>query len=155
MKKRLKTLLLDNTKRDVAFQGKQLSSYFNIKVSAETWSSLPCWIYHYRPKDSCNDDYIGETARQISERVIDRSGRDKNYILKEQIEKEQPWPRYENFKIIGNGFRNNTNKGKLSEALWVNNPRLSLIKQYKSIPLKFFMLLLSFYCLFTCSKLVF
>ena len=31
MKKRLKTLLPDNVKTDIAFQGKQLSSCFNIK----------------------------------------------------------------------------------------------------------------------------
>ena len=41
-------------------------------------------------EESCNDDYVGETARCISERVLDHSGRDKNHILKHQIEKEHP-----------------------------------------------------------------
>ena len=37
------------------------------------------------PEESCSDDYVGETARCISEKVIDHGGRDKNYhVLKHQ-----------------------------------------------------------------------
>ena len=40
-------------------------------------------------EESCNDDYVSETARHISKRVLDHSGRDRNsHILKYQIEKE-------------------------------------------------------------------
>ena len=70
-------------------------------------------------------------SRRISKRVIDNSGRDKNsYILKHQIEKQHPCPQYEIFKnkIFGSGFRNNTKKRKLSEALWINTLRPSLNK---------------------------
>ena len=84
-------------------------------------------------------DYVGKTARRISERLLDHSGRDKNsHILKHQIEKEHPCPQYKNFKVISSGFRNNTEKRNLSEALWINTLRPSLNKQEKSIPLKLF-----------------
>ena len=40
------------------------------------------------PQKSCNDDYVGETPRRTSERVIDHGGRNKNsHILKHQNEK--------------------------------------------------------------------
>ena len=140
MKKRLKTLLPDNVETDVAFQGNQLSSCFNIKDKTK-FPHKHDLVYHAKcAEESCNDDYVGETARRISERVLDHSGRDKNsHILKHQIGKEHPCPQYENIKIISSGFRNNTKKRKLSEALWISTLRPSLNKQEKqdkSIPLK-------------------
>ena len=69
----------------------------------------------------------------------DHSGRDKNsHISKHQVEKEHPCPQYKDFKVISSGFRNNTKKRKLSEALWINTLRPSLNKQEKCIPLKLF-----------------
>ena len=97
-------------------------------------------VYHAKcAEESCNDDYVDETARRIPERVFDHSGRDKNsHSLKHQIEKEQPCPQYNNFNVISSGFGNNTKKRKLSVASWINTFRLSLNKQKKSIPLKLF-----------------
>ena len=98
MKKILKTLLPDNVKTDEAFQGKQLSSYFNIKDKTK-FPHKHDLVYHADfSEESYNADYVGETARRISERVIDHSGRDKNsHFLKHQIEKEHSCPQYENF----------------------------------------------------------
>ena len=54
----------------------------------------------------------------MPERLIDHSGRDENsHISKHRIRKENPFPQYENFKIISSGFRNNNKKRRLSEAL--------------------------------------
>ena len=40
-------------------------------------------------KKTCREEYIGETGRVLSERVIDYSGRDKNsHVLKHCIKKE-------------------------------------------------------------------
>ena len=70
---------------------------------------------------------------------IDHGGGDKTaHILKQQIEKEHPCPQHENYKIISSGFRNNTKKRKLSEALLINTLRPSLNNQKKPISLKFF-----------------
>ena len=82
---------------------------------------------------------VSEMTRRISERVLDHSGRDKiSHILEHQIEKEHPSLQYDNFKIISSGFCDNTNKRKLSEALWINTLRPSLNKQMKFTPLKLF-----------------
>ena len=136
--------LLDNVKTEVAFQGKQLRSGFNIKDKIK-FPHIQDLVFHTEcPGESCNDDYVGETTRCTSERMIDYSGRDKN-ILKHHIEKEyenfriwESCPQYENFKIISHGFRNNTKKKKLSEALWIKTLRPTLNKHEKSISLKLF-----------------
>ena len=137
MKKRLKTLLPDHVKTDVAFQGKQLSSCFNVKDKTK-FPHKHDLVYHAKQVEKSSND-VGETPRLISERVLDHSGRDKSsHILKDQIEKEHPCPQYDNFKIISSGLCNNTKKKKLSEALWINTYRPSLNKQEKSIPLILF-----------------
>ena len=67
MKKGLKTLLPDDIKTDVAFQGKQLSSCFNIKDKTK-FPHKHDLVYHANcAEESCTDDYVGETARCISE----------------------------------------------------------------------------------------
>ena len=67
----MKTLLPDNIKTDVAFQGKQLSSCFNIKDKTK-FPHNDGLVYHVEcPEQSCIDDYIGEAARRIFKRVID------------------------------------------------------------------------------------
>ena len=58
MRKRLKTLLPDNVKTDVAFQGKQLSSCFNIKDKTK-FPHKHDLVYHAKcAEESCNDDYV-------------------------------------------------------------------------------------------------
>ena len=76
-------------------------------------------VYHAKYADeSCNDEYVGETTKHISERVLDHSERDQNsHVIKHQTEKEHSCPQYGNFKVISSGFRNNTKKRKLSGAL--------------------------------------
>ena len=139
MRKRLIILLADNVKTDVAFQGNQLSFFFNIKIKTK-FPHKHDFVYHTKcAEKNCNDDYVDETARHYSEKVLDHSGRDKkSHILKHQIEKQHLFPPYQNFKVISSGFRNNTKRRKLSEALWINTLRPSLNKQEKPIPLKLF-----------------
>ena len=60
----------------------------------------------------------------ISERIIDHNGRDqKSSIFKHSSEKRYQIFHTNSFKIIGNGFKNNCFKRKVSKAL--------LIKQIK------------------------
>ena len=134
-----KTLLPDNVKIDVAFQGKQLISCFNIEDKTK-FPHKHDLVYHAKcAEKSFIDDYVGEMARRISERVLHHNERDINsHILKHQMEKEHPCPQYKNFKVISSGFRNNTKKRKSSEALWINTASSSLNKQGKSISLKLF-----------------
>ena len=78
MRKRLKTLLPYNVKTDIAFQGKQLSCCFNIKDETKLPDKHDL-VYHAKgAEENCDDDYVGETARRISEKLLDHSERDKN-----------------------------------------------------------------------------
>ena len=97
MKKRLKTLLSDNFKTDIAFQGKQLRSCFSIKDKTKFMHKNNL-VYHTKcAEESCNDDYVGEMASRIFERVLDYSERDQNsHILEHRIVYEYPCPQYQN-----------------------------------------------------------
>ena len=70
----------------IAYTGRKLNSCFNIK-------DLPKFEHQYDivylgncPDPNCNGNYIGETARRMSERVVDHSGRDKLHLFKHTTE---------------------------------------------------------------------
>ena len=97
-------------------------------------------IYYGKcPAESCVDDYIGETARRVNERIIDLTGSDTNsHLLKHSIECGHKPLEAVDYKIIGAGYRNNTMKRKLSEALFIKELKPTLNKQEKSLLLKLF-----------------
>ena len=72
------------------------------------------------PAENISDDYIGESARGIIERVKNDGGRDtKSHVLKHSSEKENVEVTQEVFKIIGSHFKNNRLKKKIAEALLI------------------------------------
>ena len=84
------------------------------------------------------DDYIGESARRIIERVKDYGGRDtKSHVLKHSSEIEHVEVTQEDFKIIGSNFENNRLKRKITGALLIKQKRPSLNVQHQSVELKF------------------
>ena len=87
--------------------------------------------------ENCLDDYTGESARRIIERVKDHGGRDtKSHVLKDSSEKEHVEVTQEDFKIIGSHFKNNRFKRKIAEALLIKQERPSLNVQDQSVELK-------------------
>ena len=57
---------------------------------------------------NCLDDYIGEIARLVMERVKDQEGRDtKSHVLKHSIENELVEVTQKDFKVVGSPFKNN------------------------------------------------
>ena len=53
------------------------------------------------PEISCNDHYLGETDRKISERALGHSGRDQNsHLFKQSIECGNPVLDMSSYKII-------------------------------------------------------
>ena len=91
------------------------------------------------PEDNCLENYIGESLHQISERIIDHNGRDqKSHIFKYCFEKCHQHFHTNSFKIIGNEFKNNSFKRKISDALLIKQIKPSLNVQEKSIELKLF-----------------
>ena len=56
IREKLKTLQLGNFKTDAAFQGKQLSSYFNVKDKTGEFSHKRDLVYNAKfPAESCID----------------------------------------------------------------------------------------------------
>ena len=75
----------------------------------------------------------------MSERISDDSGRDiSSYLLKHAIESGHRHITGENFKIINNGFRNNTSKRKIAESLLIKEKKPTLKKQEHSLQLKLY-----------------
>ena len=58
--------------------------------------------------------------------------------MKHSIDSEHKPLEAADYKIIGTGYRNNTMKRKLSEALSIKELKPTLNKQEKSLPLKLF-----------------
>ena len=56
--------------------GTKLSSQFNIKGDTNKQHKHDLVYFSRFPLTDCTDSYIGETARRLSERVMDHTGRD-------------------------------------------------------------------------------
>ena len=110
-----------------AFTGKQLSSCFKTKDRPK-FEHRHDTMHHVKcSTENCMDDYIGESARHIIERVKDHGGRDtKSHVLKLSSEKEHVEVTKEDFKIISNHFKNNRLKRKIAEALLIKQKCPSL-----------------------------
>ena len=108
-------LLPNNTKIGVAFKSTKLSSCFNVKdkIVFEQNHDL---IYHKKcPEANSIDDYVGEIARRIVERIKDHNGRDHTpHVLKHSIEKSHKNVSTIDFKIIDKNFNNNKRKRKIA-----------------------------------------
>ena len=81
MSKRLNTSLHNDFNTQIAFNGKKLNSCFKIKdtVNFEHKHDLVC--HGKSAVNNFKDDYIGETGRQFSKRIMDYNGRDVNSHL--------------------------------------------------------------------------
>ena len=123
----------ENVKVQAAFTGKRLSSCFKTKDRTK-FEHQHDIIYQVKcSAENCSDDYIGESARRIIERVKDYGGRDtKSHVLKHSSEKEHVEVTQEDFKIIGIQFKNNNLIRKIAEALLIKQERPSLNVQDQS-----------------------
>ena len=77
-----------NAKIEVTFKSTKLSRCFSVKQKIDFEQNHDL-IYHTKcPELTCIDDYVGESARRIIERIKDLSGRDyTSHDLKHGIEK--------------------------------------------------------------------
>ena len=139
MKRYVNIILPKNVKVQTAFTGKRLSSCFKTKDRTK-FEHQHDIIYQVKcSAENCSDDYIGESARRIIERVKDHGGRDtKSHVLKHSSEKEHVEVTQEDFKIIGSNFKNNRLKRKIAEALLIKQKHPSLNVQDQSVELKLF-----------------
>ena len=108
MEKYVRELPPKKSTLQIMYTGKKLSSQFNIKDKTN-FKHQHDLIYHVNCSlPTCEDNYIGETARGIHEHVENHNGRDhKLHMLKHSIEKHHDNATQENFKIIARNFKNN------------------------------------------------
>ena len=76
LKRNLKSLLPSTVKAKIGFTGKKLSTSFQIKDQTKFEHKHDIIYLGTCPQDNCSENYIGESGRQISERIIDHKGRD-------------------------------------------------------------------------------
>ena len=122
MNKCVKKLLPNNTKIEVAFKSTKLSSCFNVKDKTDFEHNHDL-IYHAKcPEPTCTDDYLGESARPITERIKDHNGRDDTLqVWYHSIERSHKNVNTIDFKIIDKNFHNNKRKRKIAEGLSKRN----------------------------------
>ena len=139
MKRNLKKILPNNLTPQITYTGRKLGSLFQAKDQT-IFQHKHDVIYHGKcPAENCVDDYIGETARRVNERIVDHTGKDTNsHLLKHSIESEHKPLEAVNCKIIGTEYRKNNKKRKLSEALFIKELKPTVNKQENSAPLKLF-----------------
>ena len=82
---------------------------------------------------------MGESARQITERIEDHNGRSHtSQVWNHSIELSHKIVNTIDFKIIDKTFHNNKRKRKNAEVLWIKDLRPTLNTQDKSVQLKLY-----------------
>ena len=88
MKKQLKKVLPDNVKTMVTYQSRKLASKYPVKDKIDFEHQNNVVYYGKCPNPNCKEDYLGETNRRVTERVIDHNKGDKmSYMLKHSRDK--------------------------------------------------------------------
>ena len=102
LKKHLQKTLPANIEADIIYKGTKLSSQLNNIKGPTPFEEQHHLIYHSDcNNENCNDDYIGEIAGTLKERVKDHSGRNKSsQLVKHSIESGHDPVCHENFRIL-------------------------------------------------------
>ena len=82
--------------------------------------------------NNCTEDYVGESARRIVETAKDHNGRDQHSNLVKRVIENNHLPVVKDeFTKLESGYRNNTHKRKIAEALIIKVMRkISGIKTF-------------------------
>ena len=115
--------------------------FWSIKVKVKTkFEHNHDIVYHgICAETDCSENYIGETARRISERVKDHTGKDvHSHLFKHAVESGHKVLDVTNYSIIGKGYGNNIKKRKIAEALLIKEIKPTLNRQDQSIALRLF-----------------
>ena len=139
MKKAFKSKLPNDIVTKTAYSAMRLKDKFNIKTKTVKEHQQNITYYVECPEENCNENYVGETGRRLSERVIDHNGRDKNsHIFKYSFEREHRPPSLQELSVLGGNYRKNKFRRKVAESLLTKEKRSTLHTKGKSIPLKLF-----------------
>ena len=82
---------------------------------------------------------LGETARRLSERIMEHAGKDKKlHMLKHTLQSGHPSVSPNDFRILQKGYNSNKVKRTISEALLIRKYRPSLNMHENSVSLERF-----------------
>ena len=99
--------------------GTKLSSQFNIKDYTNKQRKHDSVYFSRCPSTTCSDSYRGQTAGHLCERVVDHAGRDtKLHIVRHCLNSNHETVNIEDFKTLNIGYDNNTDRKRMSDALF-------------------------------------
>ena len=91
LKRSITKLLPKTTQLEFGFTGSKRSTHFQIKDKTIFEHNHDVVYLGTCPENNCPDNYVGESARCISERIIDHNGRDQNsHLFKHSCYKNHP-----------------------------------------------------------------
>ena len=124
----------------IVYAGTKLSSQLKNMKDPTPYEEQHNVVYHsFCSAENCHENYIGESAGRLDERVKDHNGRDHNsQLFKHSVESRHDPVLKNDFRIIGKGYRNNTSRRKTVEALFIKKIKASLNIQEKSVKLELF-----------------
>ena len=139
LKRSITKLLPKTTQLEFGFTGSKRSTHFQIKDKTIFEHNHDVVYLGTCPEYNWSDNYVGESARRISERIIDHNSRDqKSHLFKHNCCQNHPNTSKTDFKIISSEFKNNYYRRKIAEALLIKQIKPSLNVQEKSHELKLF-----------------
>ena len=140
LKKNLQRVLPVNIQTRILYTGTKLSSHLrNIKDPTPLEELHEIAYDSFCIAENCYENYIGESARRLDERMNDHNGRHRNsHLFKHSVESRHDPILKKDFRIIGEGYRNNTSRRKIAEALFIKKMKPSLNVQDKSVKLELF-----------------
>ena len=129
--------MLSNVQTDIVYTSSKLSCKFKVKDKTPFEEQHDLLYRAVCATNNCTEDYVGETARRIAERAKDHNGRDQHsHLVKHAIENNHLPVVKGDFTILDSGYRNNTRKRKIAEALTIKVIKPSLNSKEKSVELK-------------------
>ena len=105
LKKNLQRVLPVNIQTRIVYTGTKLSSHLRNIKDPTPFEEQQDIIYHsFYSAKNCNENYIGESDRQLDERMKDNNGQDRNFHLFKHLVESRHDPVLKNdFGIIGKG----------------------------------------------------
>ena len=135
MSRQLNKHFKDGVKVMIRYQGTKLSSRFQVKDETKFEHSNDVVYCCKCPENDCDDFYIGETDRRISERIIDHNKRDKNsHPLQHVQNKKHSHVWVNGFTILNSDYRSKI-KRKISEHLYTRSKKPTLNTKETSMKL--------------------
>ena len=126
IKKQLKKTIPLNVKTCITYEGTKFSTQFSVRDRTKFEHRRNIVHFSRCPNVSCNETYVGETDRRITERIMDHNNRDKSsHLLKQTRESQHTHIWNDDFKTLNGNYKSSI-KRKISEALYIGTLKPTL-----------------------------